>query len=146
MGGMENLSRDQRAALRELKDDYSIVIMPADKGNAAVVMSKVDYTNKALAILERSPFERVKKCPSRKVESATNTYLWSLFQQRRITKLLYNQLHASKSPLPRFYGLAKIHKPEIPLRPVISAVAGSALYAVSKYLAQVLRPLVGQTE
>ena len=98
LGGEENLSRDQRAALRELKDDYSIVIMPADKGNAAVVMSKVDYTNKALAILEHSPFERVKKCPSRKVESAINTYLWSLFQQRRITKPLYNQLHASNSP------------------------------------------------
>ena len=73
--------------------------MPADKGNATVVMNKVDYTHNALAmLLERSPFERVKKCPSRKVECAINTYLWSLLQQRRITKPLYNQLHASNSP------------------------------------------------
>ena len=46
------------------------------------------------------------------------------------------------APLSRFYDLEKVHKPEVPLRPVISAV-GSALYAVCKYLAKILGPLVG---
>lgn len=85
------------------------------------------------------------KCPAKKVEETLNKFLWRLCQERRITKPLYNQLHASDCPLPRFYGLAKIHKPEIPLRPVISAV-GSALYAASKYLTRILKPMVGKGE
>ena len=58
---------------------------------------------------------------------------------------LYNQLQASECPLHRFYGLAKVHKQDVPLRPVISAV-GSAPYATSKNLAQILKPLVGGGE
>ena len=40
--------------------------------------------------------------------------------------------------------MVKIHKQDAPLCPVISAI-GSGLYPASKYLAQVLKPLVGNT-
>ena len=118
------------------------MIVLADKGNATVLMDRDEYVRKALTIIEHKPFEVVKRCPARQIETTLNKFLWRLFQERRITKPLYNRLHASECPLPRFYGMAKIHKPEVPLRPVISAV-GSALYAASKYLAQILKPLVG---
>ena len=97
-----------------------------------------------LAIIQRKPFEAVKRCPAKQVETKLNKFLWCLFQERRITEPLYNQLHASECPLPRLYGLVKIHKQDAPLCPVISAI-GSGLYPASKYLAQVLKPLVGNT-
>ena len=115
---------------KSLRDNDDIVVLPADKGNVTVVMNKVDYTTKALTSLSSQPFEKVERCPKKRVEDKINKYLWRLFQQGRITKPLYNQLHASTCSLPRFYGLAKIQKPGVPLKPVISAVA-SALYAVS---------------
>ena len=46
---------------------------------------------------------------------------------------------------PRLYGLPKIHKTGVPLRPIVSAI-GSPTYLVAKFLASLLRPHVGQTE
>ena len=43
---------------------------------------------------------------------------------------------------PTFYGLPKIHKRGIPLRPIVSS-RGSISYEVVKELARILKPLVG---
>ena len=45
---------------------------------------------------------------------------------------------------PRFYGLPKIHKPDTPLRPIVSS-CGSVTYGVAKELAKILKPLVGKS-
>ena len=44
-----------------------------------------------------------------------------------------------------FYGLPKIHKPGIPLRPIVSFV-NSPTYAISGYLARILSPVIGHTD
>ncbi|BHF71973.1 hypothetical protein SprV_0401503500 [Sparganum proliferum] len=46
-----SLLRDEQKALRELKADTEIVILPADKGRSIVILDKVDYRNKALMLL-----------------------------------------------------------------------------------------------
>ena len=45
---------------------------------------------------------------------------------------------------PKFYGLPKIHKHDIPLRPIVSST-GTVSYNTSKELANILKPLVGWT-
>ena len=45
---------------------------------------------------------------------------------------------------PKFYGLPKVHKRDIPLRPVVST-RGSLSYEVAKELTRILRPLVGKS-
>ena len=40
---------------------------------------------------------------------------------------------------PRFYGLPKIHKDGIPVRPIVSNT-GTPLYEISKYIANILKP------
>ena len=45
---------------------------------------------------------------------------------------------------PEFYGLPKIHKRDIPLRPIVSS-RGSINYEVAKELSRILRPLVGKS-
>ena len=42
----DNLTKEQRRALKELKDLEDEVILPADKGNATVVMRRKDYSTK----------------------------------------------------------------------------------------------------
>ena len=42
-----NLSREEKQALKSLKDDTSIVIKEADKGSAAVVWDREDYIQEA---------------------------------------------------------------------------------------------------
>ena len=45
---------------------------------------------------------------------------------------------------PKFYGLPKIHKTNIPLRPIVSS-RGSVTSGVAKVLAKTLKPLVGKS-
>ena len=45
---------------------------------------------------------------------------------------------------PKFYGLPKIHKPDTPLRSIVSG-CGSVTYGMAKELAKILKPLVGKS-
>ena len=44
-------------------------------------------------------------------------------------------------PAPRFYGQPKIHKPGVPIRPIVS-YSGSLLYNLNKYIANILKAYV----
>ena len=46
--------------------------------------------------------------------------------------------------IPRIYGLPKIHKHGVPLRPIVNTT-GSPTYDLEKYLVGILKPLVGNT-
>ena len=46
-----NLTKDEQQALKRLKNDDNIVILPADKGRVTVVMDKTDYFDKMDALL-----------------------------------------------------------------------------------------------
>nr|VZH93732.1 unnamed protein product [Spirometra erinaceieuropaei] len=50
------LSKVERNALRELKADKDLVIVPADEGRAAVVLDRTDYLQKAKGLLEDRQF------------------------------------------------------------------------------------------
>nr|VZI17967.1 unnamed protein product [Spirometra erinaceieuropaei] len=52
----EVLSKVERDALRELKADKDLVIVPADKGRATVVLDRTDYLQKAKGSLEDRHF------------------------------------------------------------------------------------------
>ena len=47
--------------------------------------------------------------------------------------------------LPKIYRLPKIHKPNVPLCPIVSFI-GTATYQLAKFLMQILVPLVGNTK
>ena len=44
-------------------------------------------------------------------------------------------------PAPRFYGQPKIHKPGVPIHPIVS-YSGSRLYNLNKYIANILKAYV----
>ena len=51
-------------------------------------------------------------------------------------------LHSRDGLCPRFYGLPKIHKLGIPVRPIVSFV-NYPTCAISGYLTRILSPVVG---
>ena len=59
------------------------------------------------------------------------------------TLIIIHKLFTTDSP-PRYYGLPKIHKEGVPLRPIVSTV-NTITYQCAKYLADFITPLVGQT-
>ena len=61
-----------------------------------------------------------------------------------ISSRLYNELNPSGSQPPRIYGLPKMHKPEIPLRPIVSCIRSQS-YHLSKFITSLIFPLEGKT-
>ena len=55
---------------------------------------------------------------------------------------IYKKMYPTGVSPPKFYGLPKIHKKNIPLRPIVSNI-GSVSYGVAKELAGIIKPLMG---
>ena len=57
----------------------------------------------------------------------------------------YRKMYPTGASPPKFYGLPKIHKKNIPLRPIVSSI-GSVSYGVAKELARIIKPLMGNSQ
>ena len=64
-----NLTFQQRKALHNLKNDTNIVIIPADKGRATVIMDKSNYTHKMIQTLSDDKYRTLRRDPTVKVEN-----------------------------------------------------------------------------
>ena len=53
----------------------------------------------------------------------------------------YRRMCHTGASAAKVYGLPKIHKKDVPLRPIVSSI-GSVTYGVAKELSQILKPLV----
>ena len=73
-----------------------------------------------------------------------NGLLLSLTRSGSMSDSLYNWLRSSAGKIPLLYGLPKVHKPEVPLKPIVSFI-GSPTYNLSKHLVTILSPLVGKS-
>ncbi len=51
---------------------------------------------------------------------------------------------ASNCFAPKFYGFPKVHKPDFPLRPIVSVIT-SPTFSLSKFIASIISPLAGKT-
>ena len=140
-----NLTPLEMKALKELRRDPSIVILPADKGRATIILNAKDYDNKILNIIgDRNTYKILKADPTPALQNRMNAILLSLKKQEKLSPNLYSLLHSSNGIIPQMYGLPKIHKPDVPLRPIVSFYS-SPSYQLSKHLCRLLSPLVGNT-
>ena len=56
----------------------------------------------------------------------------------------YGKLRPTESQMPEIDGLPKIHKPDVPLRPIISCIP-SPTYQLSKHITSFISPQAGHT-
>nr|XP_054754438.1 uncharacterized protein LOC129260495 [Lytechinus pictus] len=136
-----NITPGMRKALKSLKEDESIMILPADKGRASVILDTDVYRAKMSELIESisialSGRTRPTPLPSLPLFFAAFT--------RMVTSMILPtvSLNRRRSNRPGSMDYLKIHKADIPLRPIVSCVSSFA-YNTSKYLADILAPLVG---
>ena len=141
-----NLTKDERQALKGLKTDENIVILPADKGRVTVVMDKTDYHDKMDALVnDKQTYQVLKRDPTPALQRKLNNKLLDLKKTDAIDTQRYNSLRCRVPQPPKLYGLPKLHKPNIPMRPIVS-FCGSPTYQLSKYLTTVLKPLTDESQ
>ena len=140
-----NLTKDELQALKRLKTDENIVILPADKGRVTVVMDKTDYYDKMDALVnDKQTYQVLKRDPTPALQRKLNSKLLDLKKTDAIDIQRYNRLRCRVPQPPKLYGLPKLHKPNIPMRPIVS-FCGSPTYQLSKYLTTVLKPLTDES-
>ncbi|XP_055854557.1 uncharacterized protein LOC129918193 [Episyrphus balteatus] len=107
-------------------------------------MYKKDYFDKMNTLLEdKNTYKTIRVDPTQKLQATNNTLVNELFKNEYIDRFQKNKLHCSASIAPRLYGLPKIHKPGLPLRPISSSM-NVPCYSLSKYIGTVIRNIVSE--
>ncbi|XP_076067663.1 uncharacterized protein LOC143040454 [Oratosquilla oratoria] len=137
-----SLTTEETKALADLRRDRLIVVLTIDKGRSTVVMDNEDYDQKALALLQDTQtYTIVPQDPTKKLQAKVERELKELRENRIINDDEWKKMRPGDSTIPKFYGLPKVHKENIPLRPIV-AFRNSPTYHLASYLAKLLRPLV----
>ena len=132
--------------LRRLRSNSGIRICKYDKGRGTVILNADDYFKKLDSIILTNKFVEVTvpdnpiHHPTIKTEKSIQSYI-----NRHIRTHISAETLSLISPVGSkpgsAYGLAKIHKKDVPLRPVISMV-GTPQYGLAKYLNNIIKPTI----
>ncbi|KAL9986803.1 hypothetical protein ACROYT_G001002 [Oculina patagonica] len=91
---------------------------------------------------DTNTYEKLTSNPTGSIKNKLIQTLRNWRKEGKIPGYLYNQLYPTAENVPKFYGLPKIHKKDAPLRPIVSSI-GSVMYDTAKFLAKIMKPLVG---
>ena len=140
-----NIPKEEMDALKALSNDKSIVILKPNKGSGVVILDKTDYVNKMNNILDNeTKFQKISDVNgydiARNLEQKLRKYLLAIKKKGVISQEVYSKLYPNGSTVCMIYGLPKIHKENLPLRPVLSAI-GTHNYNLAKYLTDIITPV-----
>ncbi|XP_068720552.1 uncharacterized protein [Montipora capricornis] len=110
------------------------------RGGGGVQSSALELVKALLD--DTNTYEKRTSDPTRAIKNKLIQTLKEWRKEKRIPNYLYNQLYPTAENVPKFYGLPKIHKKDVPLRPIVSSI-GSVMYDTAKFLAKIMKPLVG---
>ena len=142
---MSNISKEEWRAIKELRADKEHLILTADKGVALVVIDKKEYIQKMQTLLEdKNTYRPLKMDPTNRQKNRLINILRSIKSEGRLEDHIYKKMYPTGASSLILYGLPKIHKKNIPWRPIVSS-QGSVSYGVAKELAKILKSLSGNT-
>ena len=138
------LSHEEFKIIKNLKEDDWIVLMKPDKENGIVILDKAVYQKKSrvyprwqskVLTNERWPGENKEL----KRQNNVLSFVRGLKKSGALTKKQYQDLSPTGSRPGILCGLSKIRKPNISIRPILSAI-GAHSYKLAKFLVPLLRP------
>jgi hypothetical protein len=136
------LTADHIRALKELRSNENIIILNPDKGSGVVLLDMASYCDKMKPILD----DRTKFVPddtddnTATLEQEVSREIQLLLEGHFISEDLARTLRPRGTQMPQMYGLPKIHKPNVPLRPILS-MKNSPQHELAKWLAKTLEPV-----
>ncbi|CAJ0943123.1 unnamed protein product [Ranitomeya imitator] len=143
-----NLTPLEKQALTSLKDNNHIVIKPADKGGATVVMNKNQYIAEIKRQLaDTTTYRKIQADPVYNIRRKIATILTKHTQLQTIDAKTKTFLTNDHPVTPVLYILPKIHKNLLnpPGRPIVAST-DSILNPISIYLEKLLTPYTHQTK
>ena len=93
---------------------------------------------------DKQTYQELKRDPTPALQRKVNNKLLTLNKLNAIDTRRYYRLRCSVPQAPKLYGVPKLHKPNTPMRPIVSH-CGSPTYQLSKYLTTILQPLTNES-
>ena len=133
------LPPELKNAAKSLKADDSIVIRRADKSSIYVLLDKDEYINKINSILQdEAKFKKLDRDPTQEIKKRANDLISTLNAVANNCNITKITGHFTAGYI---YGNPKIHKPNNPLRPIISQVP-TPTYQLAKSLNSIISPYI----
>ena len=138
----KNLTKEEKAAMTKLRNRKDLIFTRADKGGALVIQLVSDYIAEAERQLQdTTSYKQLHFDPTTIHEARVCHKLSELMQKKLISERLVKKLSPKSTKSPKLYLLPKLHKPNIPGRPVISSI-NSPTTIISEYVDHCLQPYV----
>lgn len=129
-----------------LKINPQIIVIKSDKSKKTVVMNLSEYENKMNNLLEdTNTYKQLKSDPTTSYQNKNNTIIKKWVNKKIINENEAKKLLIYNSIAPKIYGLPKLHKTGIPLRPIVSSIQ-SPFYKLSKYLSECISKITGKND
>ena len=103
----DNLTKQERIGLSQLKKDKDRVILTVDKGVAMVVMDREDYNNKAQELLNSPAYRSLPRDPTNKIKAQLITKLRKIKKDSNLDEGTYRAMYPTGCVLPKFLWTAK---------------------------------------
>ena len=94
-------------------------------------------------LLSSGQYKKVKTNKTSTVERKVKTLLKKV--EKALPQETLRMLNPNNSKAPHMYGKPKIHKPDMPLWPIISNI-GSPCHQLARFLTRIISPLIGKTD
>lgn len=128
------------------RKNRQIKFIKADKSNTTVIIDADDYRVKMLDVLnDENTYKKVSRSLVPSQMEKNNSIVRTWFGEGFITENLYKHLAISGGNVAKIYGLVKLHKPDLPMRPIVSTVK-TPFQKLSKFLAGILSNIVGKRD
>ena len=128
-----------RQAAKSLKNNDNIIIRKADKSSLYIILNKAEYLDKISAILQdHTKFKPINKDPTQDIKKKANKIIDAINAVSDGPKL--SKIIGDYSP-GYIYGNVKTHKPNNPIRPIISQVT-TPTYQLSKTINKLITPYI----
>ena len=138
-----NISREEYQALKEIRKDNTKMVLTANKGVSMVVVDREEYIQKSEELLQQPNYKILQSDPTTKYKNKLISLLKSIKAEGGIDENTYRRLYPTGAVPPKYYGLPKVHKQGMPLRPIISSI-GSVTHATAKELSRILKTFSGK--
>lgn len=140
------LNRIQKFLLKSTKitnkflvEHPDIIITNSDKGAVTVISNRSDYHSKITNLLnDLSSFQHLTENPTVACQNKNNRLVTVLCKKSYISPLEAKRLKTYTANPPRLFGQIKVHKENLPVRPIVSTI-NTAAGKLSRFLANILR-------
>ena len=138
-----NVTKAQKNALQELRENKETTVTGSDKGGEIVVMKNSSIENLCFEHLNDSAtYKRLTKNTTNTIRLRVNKSLSRILSDRDFPKHTINRLKTpSTARTQRFYALPKTHKAVLKIRPIVSA-CGGIFDRLGWFLQYLLKPLL----